>query len=134
MSHISGIKSRFPYLQETALLNPGPARQTRKERVMLKGSMPALITPFKDGAVDLDTLKKLVDWHIDQGSHGLVPVGTTGESPTLTMMNMNWLLKLWLQQRRDAFLLLRVQDPTTRQRHCDSLSMRKKSVRMPPLW
>ena len=60
---------------------------------MLKGSMPALITPFKDGAVDLDTLKKLVDWHIDQGSHGLVPVGTTGESPTLTMMNMNWLLK-----------------------------------------
>jgi len=65
-------------------IHPGPARQTGKERVMLKGSMPALITPFKDGAVDLDTLKKLVDWHIDQGSHGLVPVGTTGESPTLT--------------------------------------------------
>jgi len=51
---------------------------------MLKGSMPALVTPFKDGAVDLDTLKKLVEWHIDQGSHGLVPVGTTGESPTLS--------------------------------------------------
>ncbi len=51
---------------------------------MLKGSMPALITPFKDGAVDLETLKKLVEWHIYQGSHGLVPVGTTGESPTLT--------------------------------------------------
>ena len=51
---------------------------------MLKGSMPALVTPFKNGAVDLDTLKKLVEWHIDQGSHGLVPVGTTGESPTLT--------------------------------------------------
>jgi len=34
--------------------------------------------------VDIDALKKLVDWHIDQGSHGLVPVGTTGESPTLT--------------------------------------------------
>lgn len=51
---------------------------------MLKGSMPALVTPFKDGIVDLDTLKKLVEWHIDQGSHGLVPVGTTGESPTLT--------------------------------------------------
>ena len=46
--------------------------------------MPALITPFKGGTVDLDTLKKLVNWHIDQGSHGLVPVGTTGESPTLT--------------------------------------------------
>jgi 4-hydroxy-tetrahydrodipicolinate synthase len=51
---------------------------------MLKGSMPALVTPFKDGAVDFDTLKRLVDWQIDQGSHGLVPVGTTGESPTLT--------------------------------------------------
>lgn len=51
---------------------------------MFKGSLPALVTPFKDGQVDLDALKKLVDWHIDQGSHGLVPVGTTGESPTLT--------------------------------------------------
>ncbi|APZ53928.1 4-hydroxy-tetrahydrodipicolinate synthase [Salipiger abyssi] len=51
---------------------------------MLKGSMPALVTPFKDGAVDFDTLKRLVDWHVEQGSHGLVPVGTTGESPTLT--------------------------------------------------
>lgn len=51
---------------------------------MLRGSMPALVTPFKDGQVDLDTLKKLVDWHIEQGSNGLVPVGTTGESPTLS--------------------------------------------------
>ena len=51
---------------------------------MFQGSMPALVTPFKDGAVDFDTLKRLVDWHIAEGSHGLVPVGTTGESPTLT--------------------------------------------------
>jgi len=51
---------------------------------MFKGSMPALITPFANGAVDFKTLKSLVDWHIDQGSHGLVPVGTTGESPTLS--------------------------------------------------
>ncbi len=52
---------------------------------MFKGSMPALITPFtSDGELDLDTLKKLVDWHIAEGSHGLVPVGTTGESPTLS--------------------------------------------------
>ncbi|WP_071673756.1 4-hydroxy-tetrahydrodipicolinate synthase [Nioella nitratireducens] len=51
---------------------------------MFKGSMPALVTPFKDGAVDFDTLKKLVDWQIAEGSNGLVPVGTTGESPTLT--------------------------------------------------
>lgn len=51
---------------------------------MIKGSIPALVTPFKNGALDLDTLKSLVEWHIDQGSTGLVPVGTTGESPTLS--------------------------------------------------
>ena len=51
---------------------------------MLQGSLPALVTPFKDGAVDYDALKQLVEWHIAEGSHGLVPVGTTGESPTLT--------------------------------------------------
>ena len=51
---------------------------------MLKGSLPALVTPFTNGQVDVDTLKKLVEWHIEQGSHGLVPVGTTGESPTLS--------------------------------------------------
>ena len=51
---------------------------------MIKGSIPALVTPFKDGAVDMDTLKKLVDWQIAEGSTGLVPVGTTGESPTLS--------------------------------------------------
>lgn len=51
---------------------------------MFKGSFPALVTPFKNGALDLDTLKTLVEWHIGEGSHGLVPVGTTGESPTLS--------------------------------------------------
>ncbi|MBO6602468.1 MAG: 4-hydroxy-tetrahydrodipicolinate synthase [Roseicyclus sp.] len=51
---------------------------------MFKGSMPALVTPFANGAVDFDTLKKLVDWHVAEGSSGIVPVGTTGESPTLS--------------------------------------------------
>jgi len=51
---------------------------------MFKGSMPALVTPFKNGDLDLDTLKKLVDWHIAEGSSAIVPVGTTGESPTLS--------------------------------------------------
>ena len=51
---------------------------------MFKGSLVALVTPFKNGKLDLDTLKKLVDWHVDQGTNGLVPVGTTGESPTLS--------------------------------------------------
>jgi len=51
---------------------------------MFKGSVPALITPFKNGAVDEKAFQKFVQWQIDQGSHGLVPCGTTGESPTLS--------------------------------------------------
>ncbi len=51
---------------------------------MFRGSMPALVTPFKNGAVDFDALKHLVEWQIAEGSNGLVPVGTTGESPTLS--------------------------------------------------
>ncbi len=51
---------------------------------MIKGSIPALVTPFRNGALDIVTLKRLVDWHVAEGSNGLVPVGTTGESPTLS--------------------------------------------------
>ncbi|EYD78382.1 Dihydrodipicolinate synthase [Rubellimicrobium mesophilum DSM 19309] len=51
---------------------------------MFQGSLPALVTPFANGQVDLDGLKRLVEWQISEGSHGLVPVGTTGESPTLS--------------------------------------------------
>jgi 4-hydroxy-tetrahydrodipicolinate synthase len=51
---------------------------------MLKGSITALITPFADGLVDKAAFEKLVDWQIAEGTHGLVPCGTTGESPTLS--------------------------------------------------
>ncbi|MCM2505140.1 4-hydroxy-tetrahydrodipicolinate synthase [Aureimonas altamirensis] len=52
---------------------------------MFKGSMTALVTPFnEDGSLDEAGFRALVDWQIAEGSHGLVPVGTTGESPTLT--------------------------------------------------
>lgn len=50
---------------------------------MFKGSFTALITPFKSDAVDEAAFRRLVDWQIAEGTHGLVPVGTTGESPTL---------------------------------------------------
>lgn len=50
----------------------------------LKGWMTALVTPFKDGKLDEQSFRDLVNWQIEQGIHGLVPVGTTGESPTLS--------------------------------------------------
>ena len=49
-----------------------------------RGSFTALVTPFKNGKVDDEAFRKLVDWQISEGTHGLVPVGTTGESPTLS--------------------------------------------------
>ncbi|MGF1611937.1 MAG: 4-hydroxy-tetrahydrodipicolinate synthase [Kiloniellales bacterium] len=51
---------------------------------MFRGSIPALITPFANGKVDEKAFQDFVDWQIKQGSHGLVPCGTTGESPTLS--------------------------------------------------
>ncbi|MGG7567435.1 4-hydroxy-tetrahydrodipicolinate synthase [Rhodovulum sp. DZ06] len=51
---------------------------------MFKGSIPALVTPFRDGKVDEKALVDLVEWHVEEGSSGIVAVGTTGESPTLS--------------------------------------------------
>ena len=51
---------------------------------MFKGSFTALITPFKGGKVDEDAFARFVEWQIAEGTHGLVPCGTTGESPTLS--------------------------------------------------
>ena len=51
---------------------------------MFQGSFVALITPFRDGEVDEQAFQSLVEWHIREGTHGLVPCGTTGESPTLS--------------------------------------------------
>jgi len=51
---------------------------------MFSGSIPALVTPMRGGEVDENSLRAFIDWQIDEGSNGLVPVGTTGESPTLS--------------------------------------------------
>ncbi|MEK9677828.1 MAG: 4-hydroxy-tetrahydrodipicolinate synthase [Rhodospirillaceae bacterium] len=51
---------------------------------MFQGSYVALITPFKNGAIDEDAFRSFVEWQIEQGTDGLVPCGTTGESPTLS--------------------------------------------------
>src|SRR3569623_299265 len=71
-----------------APINPHPAPAAgplhSEGRLMLRGSITALITPITDGAVDEKAFSALVDWQINEGTHGLVPVGTTGESPTVT--------------------------------------------------
>ena len=64
----------------------------------IRGSLTALVTPFKDGAVDEDALRGLVDWQIAEGSNGLVPVGTTGESPTLSHDEHNRVVEIVVQQ------------------------------------
>ncbi len=51
---------------------------------MFQGSFTALVTPFKNGGLDERAFRELVDWQISEGTDGLVPVGTTGESPTLS--------------------------------------------------
>lgn len=51
---------------------------------MFTGSIPALVTPFRDQSVDVKALQELVDWQVQSGSSGIVAVGTTGESPTLS--------------------------------------------------
>jgi 4-hydroxy-tetrahydrodipicolinate synthase len=52
---------------------------------MIEGSLVALVTPFRNNKIDEDALRKMVRWHIDQGTDGIVPMGTTGESATLDL-------------------------------------------------
>lgn len=70
----------------------------RDVRKRLKGSNPALITPMKGGSVDEDALRRLVAWQIAEGSHGLVPCGTTGESPTLTAEEHRRVIEICVQE------------------------------------
>ena len=61
----------------------------------IQGSLVALITPMlPDGRLDLPTYRKLIDWHIEQGTNGLVVVGTTGESPTVSMEENSELIRI----------------------------------------
>ena len=65
---------------------------------MFKGSLVALVTPFKKGAIDEVALEALVEWHIGEGTHGIVPVGTTGESPTLSHVEHERVIEIVVQK------------------------------------
>jgi len=69
-------------------------------RERIRGSMPALITPMRDGRVDEVAFRKLVSWQIAEGSHGLVPCGTTGESPTLSHEEHMRVVELCVEEAR----------------------------------
>ncbi|MFM9449541.1 dihydrodipicolinate synthase family protein, partial [Streptomyces acidiscabies] len=60
----------------------------------------ALITPFRDGKVDDEAFRRLVEWQISEGTHGLVPTGTTGESPTLDYDEHKHVVELCIETAR----------------------------------
>ena len=66
-------------------------------KMTFHGSNPALITPFRDGKVDEKAFAEFVEWQISEGSHGVVPVGTTGESPTLSHEEHKRVVELCVQ-------------------------------------
>jgi len=66
---------------------------------MIQGSLVAIVTPmFEDGSLDLDGLRRLVDWHIAEGTDGIVVVGTTGESPTVSFDEHCQLIRVTVEQ------------------------------------
>ena len=67
---------------------------------MIRGSIVAIVTPFTDGAVDYGKLEELIEFHIDSGTHGIVPVGTTGESPTLSHAEHQEVIKFTVETVR----------------------------------
>ena len=67
---------------------------------MFKGSNVALITPFKDNKLDEEAYIKLINFHLDNGTNGLVPAGTTGESPTLTHKEHERVIELCINETK----------------------------------
>jgi len=67
---------------------------------MFKGSITALITPFRNGRVDEEALRRFVDWQIVEGTHALVPTGTTGESPTLDYAEHKRVIEITIEAAR----------------------------------
>jgi 4-hydroxy-tetrahydrodipicolinate synthase len=70
-------------------------------RRTFQGSLVAMVTPFNDGRVDEAKLRELVEFHVANGTDGLVPCGTTGESPTLTHEEHKRVVEIVIQQARD---------------------------------
>lgn len=84
LSHAFRSAPQVAAERATTNQNKAAAMTSPSAASRFRGSFTALVTPFKDGKLDEKAFRDLVDWQIAEGTHGLVPVGTTGESPTLT--------------------------------------------------
>ena len=67
---------------------------------MLKGSIVALITPFKDNSLNEDVYRELIHYHLKNGTNGIVPGGTTGESPTLSHKEHKKIIEIQMAHRQ----------------------------------
>jgi 4-hydroxy-tetrahydrodipicolinate synthase len=76
------------------------SRKLEDNGQMFKGSFTALITPFRNGQLDEPAFRRLVEWQIGEGTHGLVPVGTTGESPTLSHAEHKRIVELTVEMAK----------------------------------
>ena len=93
---------------------------------MFKGSNVALITPFKDNKLDKEAYVKLIHFHLENGTHGLVPAGTTGESPTLNHEEHEQVIEICIKESNGKYLLLQVPDLIQQRKQSPLQSTQKK--------
>src|SRR6201986_1958620 len=78
-----------------------------QDSVQIRGSIPAIITPMlEDGGLDLPAFRKLIDWHVAEGSNGLVVVGTSGESATLSVEEHVLMVKTAVEHTAGRFPII----------------------------
>ncbi|CAN5862346.1 4-hydroxy-tetrahydrodipicolinate synthase [soil metagenome] len=87
---------RAKHLEQVEIIEGRELMQTKGQ--MFRGCTVALVTPFRDGSVDEAALRNLVDWHMEQGTPVISPVGTTGESPTLSHLEHERVISLVVEQ------------------------------------
>ena len=95
---------------------------------MLKGSIVALITPFKDDNLDENTYRSLIDYHLNNGTNGIVPGGTTGESPTLSHSEHKKIIEIAVKECKGKIPVKLAQDLIQQMKLLNFLNTQKKRV------
>ena len=85
---------------------------------MFKGAIVAIVTPFKNGQVDEKALRELIEFQIANGTDGIVPCGTTGESPTLTHEEHDRVIEITIDAVKKECRLLPERDQTALPKRC----------------